>query len=114
MNPQQQSHSQQIQPPPFWIPHPNPNLEYWVKPPCISVIYGKYYVRRTIQTGVFTCPYCKKRLPFKHKRIRLKSHCYFIPCGCGQDMGEYVKCGQCNLHFDKGILSHHPKKSQTP
>ena len=88
----------------YWMPKPNPKLEYYKKVPLFRLVRGQCYVRKTLDRGVFTCPACETEQSFKHKNIALKPHVCWIPVGAGQDKGEYIKCGNCHLHFRNTVL----------
>ena len=92
-----------------WVPKPNPNLEYY-KRAHKTVVWGQYYVRKTVEKGTFVCPACDKQQTYKHKLLALKRHvCWIpVPAAAAQDKGDYVKCCACHVHFRPSVLHDDP------
>lgn len=85
------------------VDKPDPALEFSITG-TTNCICGKVYDRRTKDDGTFVCPVCQELQKYKHKKLMLKCHWYWIiRCG-GEDMGEYVKCANCDNHFDTSVV----------
>jgi uncharacterized tellurite resistance protein B-like protein len=70
------------------------------------IILGTRGIKTTISSGIFHCPQCNQKKPFRHRKITKFFTLYFIPIIPLGKRGEYVECNDCKGTYVSRILEN--------
>ena len=68
------------------------------------IIFGTKSTRKTLDSGTFGCPQCRREQNFEKRRAKQWFHLYFIPLIPLKEFPPYVECKACNATFVEGVL----------
>lgn len=71
------------------------------------ILIGTMNWASTQSKGLFHCPNCSSKEPFRHKTSRPFLTLYFIPVLPIGGLEEYVQCGRCKNAFEPSVLTNH-------
>jgi len=73
------------------------------------IIVGSMGIPFTRAKGEFYCPRCRTTKPFRDRHVRRFLTLYFIPLIPLDKIEEFVECGGCKEHFNRGALTYSPE-----
>ncbi|GIW99260.1 MAG: hypothetical protein KatS3mg111_2593 [Pirellulaceae bacterium] len=80
------------------------------------ILIGTFEWKSTREKGIFTCPECGTRQPYRYRTSRPFLTLYFIPVLPIGKLAEYVECNGCQTVFEPAILqvSNHVNAGTRP
>ncbi len=77
------------------------------------IIFGTRAKYKTLKTGDFNCPQCRKPRKFEHKQAKNYFALYFIPILPIGDEKEFIECQTCGRTYSLDVLAFKPSKPQS-
>ena len=72
------------------------------------IIWGSTGREIRLGHGEFYCPQCDEEQDYTHIRVARYFTLYFIPLFQIENLGEYIKCDECEQAYEEEVLDYEP------